>query len=161
MCSFRDVLEVFGGFRPSFWGLEDPGEREYATCATSRRCFGGPDVFGLSPQVRMCSLRDVLEVSGGSPSENVVYARRFGGVRGILAKARMCRLRDVWEVFRRRSRCVEVRLSLQVRMCGLRDVLEVFGDFRPSVLGLGRSVGMRLPLQARICRLRDVSEVFL
>jgi hypothetical protein len=46
-------------------------------------------------------------------------------------------------------------------MCGLRDVLEVFGDFRPSVLGLGRSVGMRLPLQARIWRLRDVSEVFL
>jgi hypothetical protein len=118
-------------------------------------------VFGLSPQVRMRRLRDVLEVSGGSPSENVVYARRFGGVRGILAKARMCCLRNVLEVFLRRSRCVEVRLSLQVRMCGLRDVLEVFGDFRPSVLGLGRSVGMRLPLQARIWRLRDVSEVFL
>ena len=34
----------------------------------------------LSPEVRMCGLRDVLEVSGGSPSENVVFARRFGGV---------------------------------------------------------------------------------
>jgi hypothetical protein len=56
-------------------------------------------VFGLSPQLRMCGLRDVLEVSRGSRGENVVFARRFGGVRRILAKARMCRLRDVLEVF--------------------------------------------------------------
>ena len=83
-------------------------------------------MFGISPQLRMCGLRDVLEVSGGSPSESVVFARRFGGVRGILAKASMCRLRDVLEVFLRRSRCVEVYLSLQVRMCGLRNVLDRF-----------------------------------
>ena len=56
-------------------------------------------MFGLSPQLRMCGLRDVLEVSGGSPSENVVFARRFRCVRRILAKVRMCRLRDVLEVF--------------------------------------------------------------
>ena len=86
-------------FAHVFWGLEDPGEREYATCATFWMCFGGPDVFGLSPQLRMCGLRDVLEVSGGSRCENVVLARRFGDVRRILAKVRMCRLRDVSEVF--------------------------------------------------------------
>ena len=56
-------------------------------------------MFGLSPQLGMCGLRDVLEVSGGSPSENVVFARRFRCVRRILAKVRMCRLRDVLEVF--------------------------------------------------------------
>ena len=114
MCGLRDVLEVFGDFGQVFLGLEEHCERECATCATFWMCFGGPDVLGLSPQLRLCGLRDVLEVSGGSRCENVVFARRFGGVRGILAKARMCRLRDVLEVFLRRSRCVEVFLSLQV-----------------------------------------------
>jgi hypothetical protein len=67
------------------------------------RRFGG--VLGIQMcldcprKVLLCRLRDVSEVSGGSPSENVVFARRFGGVRGILANARMCRLRDVSEVF--------------------------------------------------------------
>ena len=99
MWGLRDVLEVFGDFGHVFLGLEEHCEREYATCATFWMCFGGPDLFGLSPQLRMCGLRDVLEVSGGSPSENAVFARRFGGVRRVLAKARMCRLRDVLEVF--------------------------------------------------------------
>ena len=98
MCSLRDVLEVFGDFGPSVLGLG----RANGDMRLARRfagVFGGPDVFGLSPQLGMCGLRVVLEVSGGSPSENVVFARRFGGVRGILANARMCRLRDVSELF--------------------------------------------------------------
>ena len=65
MCRLRDVLEVFGGFRPSFWGLEDPGEREYATCATFWMCF--------------CRIH-VFLVAFSSTSQNVVFARRFGGV---------------------------------------------------------------------------------
>ncbi len=65
MCSLRDVLEVFGGFRPSFWGLEDPAEREYATCATFWTCF--------------CRIQMCLGASS-STSQNVVFARRFGGI---------------------------------------------------------------------------------
>ena len=90
MCSLRDVLEVFGGFRPSFWGLEDPGEREYATCATFWTCSCRIQVFfGLGRTLRagMCDLRDVPEVFRRSAcvrmvraSDYVSFARRFGGI---------------------------------------------------------------------------------
>ena len=44
-----------------------------------------------------------MEVSGGLQSEDVEFARRFGGCSFfweiVLSKARMCRLRDVLEVF--------------------------------------------------------------
>ena len=72
MCRLRDVLEAFGGFRPSSWGLEDPGERGYATCATFWMCFCRTQVF---------------LVAFSSTSQNVAFARRFGGVS---LKVRMC-----------------------------------------------------------------------
>ena len=78
MCGLRDVLGVFGGFRPRVLGL------------------------GRSLRAGICNLRDVLDVFRRSIRvwiDNVVFARRFGGVRGIRAKVRMCRLRDVSEVF--------------------------------------------------------------
>jgi hypothetical protein len=154
-----------------FWGLEDPREREYAACATFRRCFRGPDVFGLSPQVSMCGLRDVSEVFGGSGPcvwglegpcewEDAVCAT----FRGCFAEsrhvsmrlplqARMCRLRDVSVVFLKVQMCSEVFVATGVdvwfarRLRGVRRI-------RPKCLGLGRF------LRAGICGLRDASGVF-
>jgi hypothetical protein len=123
-CSYRCECVVCATFwrcsatlAQVFWGLEDPREREYAACATFRRCFRGPDVFGLSPQVIMCRLRDVLEVSGGS-------GPCVWGLEGP------CEWEDaVCAMFRvcfAESGHVSMRLPLQARMCRLRDVSEVF-----------------------------------
>jgi hypothetical protein len=95
MCGLRDVLEVFGDFGASVLGL------------------------GRSLRAGICGLRDVSEVFSRSrrvwivpASDNVSFARRFGGVRRI------------------RPMCLGLGRSLRVGRCGLRDVSGVFCRIR-------------------------------
>ena len=109
-------------------------------------------MFGLSPQLGMCGLRDVLGVF-----------RDFGAsVLGLgrSLRAGICDLRDVSEVFSR-SRCVGTfptrdNVSFARRFGGVRS------SRCENVVFARRFGGVRRILaKVRMCRLRDVSEVFL